>query len=158
MIVVTPDPLKDPKLTNLTEIDVNYLYQDVRSFHGFRFFNPNITSLPHTVRIDRIIFMSNLVSERTFENEEFRKLYTDKNQKFDLILVQIFFTPIMYSLASKFGAPVIGVSSMDGWVGTQYSVGNPVPPAVRNCKKFQSLKVCKSLKLSLILGVEKDAG
>ncbi|KAJ8947849.1 hypothetical protein NQ318_009995, partial [Aromia moschata] len=125
--VVTPAPLRDPSLTNLTEIDVSYTFEIMRR-HGFQFFMSK--ELPVHTKIMRIFDLNYELSEAMFQDEEFIKIYNDSKTRFDLIIAQTYISPIMYSLSAKLGAPIIGISSMGGWIGSHFALGNPNPPAL----------------------------
>ncbi|KAJ8970379.1 hypothetical protein NQ314_001291 [Rhamnusium bicolor] len=125
--VITPNPLKDPSLINLTEIDINYTYE-IMERHGFQFFMSK--ELPIYTKIPRIFSLNYELSEEILKNGEFIKLYNNSNEKFDLIIAQTYVCPIMYSLSAKMKAPIIGVSSMGGWTGSHFAMGNPSPPSL----------------------------
>lgn len=127
VISVTPRPIKDKSLINLTEIDTSYTYEIIIG-HGFEFFMSKENSV-HT-KIQKIFALYDDYAQAIFENEEFKRIYTDPQQKFDLIIAQIYISPIMLALSAKFNAPIIGVSSMGGWSGTHVAIGNPNPPAL----------------------------
>lgn len=74
--------------------------------------------------------MYNEFADVILGNEEFKKIYSDPKQKFDLIISQIYISPIMFALSAKLNAPIIGVSSMGGWSGTHVAIGNPNPPSM----------------------------
>ncbi|ENN70676.1 hypothetical protein YQE_12621, partial [Dendroctonus ponderosae] len=81
-------------------------------------------------KIRKIFAMYNEFAEAILGNQQFREIYTDENQKFDLIIAQIYVSPIMFGLSEKLKAPVIGVSSMGGWSGTHVAAGNHNPPSL----------------------------
>nr|CAI5843309.1 unnamed protein product [Callosobruchus analis] len=126
--VVTPRPLDDPTLTNLTEIDVseviNRIYKkiDVANFMG--------TGLSNYVKVRRAFRLSYEVSEAIFSDKRFIDVYNNSASKFDVVLVQSFFSPILYPVATKLNAPLVGVSSMGAWIGTHQAMGNPSPLSV----------------------------
>ncbi|KAJ8966046.1 hypothetical protein NQ317_018127 [Molorchus minor] len=93
--VVTPNPLRDPSLTNLTEIDVSYMYE-IMQRHGFQYFMSK--ELP---------------------------IYNGSTVNFDLIIAQTYVSPILYTLSAKLNVPIIGISSMGGWIGSHIAMGNP---------------------------------
>nr|AVT42221.1 UDP-glucuronosyltransferase 321E1 [Lissorhoptrus oryzophilus] len=127
VISVTPHPINDPSLTNLTEINTNYTYSIILG-HGFEFFMSK--ELTVQSKVAKIFAMYNDYAEAILSNKQFRKVYNDPSQKFDLIIAQIYVSPIMFALSSKFNAPVVGISSMGGWTGTHIAIGNPTPPSL----------------------------
>ncbi|XP_060535997.1 UDP-glycosyltransferase UGT5-like [Cylas formicarius] len=127
VIAVTPRPIKDPSLVNLTEIDTSYIYEIIHK-HGFEFFMSK--ELTVQSKIAKIFAMYEEFAEAIFSNEHFRRIYTDPNQKFDLIIAQIYISPTMFALSHKLNSPIIGVSSMGGWTGTHVAIGNHNPPSI----------------------------
>ncbi|XP_076257901.1 UDP-glycosyltransferase UGT5-like isoform X1 [Rhynchophorus ferrugineus] len=127
VISVTPRPINDPTLTNLTEINTNKTY-DIILGHGFEFFMSKENTVQY--KIQKIFAMYYEIAEAIFENKEFKAIYQNPQEKFDLIIAQIYISPTMFALSNKFDAPVIGISSMGGWIGTHYAIGNPNPPSL----------------------------
>ena len=125
--IITPNPLKDPALVNLTEIDVNYTY-NIMERHGFQYFMSK--ELPVYTKIRKIFELNYELSEAILKNDDFIKIYNNSNEKFDLIIAQSYVSPIMYSLSAKLNAPIVGVSSMGGWIGSHFAMGNPSPPSL----------------------------
>ncbi|XP_019771210.2 UDP-glycosyltransferase UGT5 isoform X2 [Dendroctonus ponderosae] len=128
VIAVTPHPINDPALINLTEIDTSRSTYEIISKHGFEFFMSKELTVQSKIR--KIFAMYNEFAEAILGNQQFREIYTDQNQKFDLIIAQIYVSPIMFGLSEKLKAPVIGVSSMGGWSGTHVAAGNHNPPSL----------------------------
>uniref|UniRef100_A0AAR5QDA9 UDP-glucuronosyltransferase n=1 Tax=Dendroctonus ponderosae TaxID=77166 RepID=A0AAR5QDA9_DENPD len=128
VIAVTPHPINDPALINLTEIDTSRSTYEIISKHGFEFFMSKELTVQSKIR--KIFAMYNEFAEAILGNQQFREIYTDENQKFDLIIAQIYVSPIMFGLSEKLKAPVIGVSSMGGWSGTHVAAGNHNPPSL----------------------------
>ncbi|XP_030763310.1 UDP-glucuronosyltransferase 2B18-like [Sitophilus oryzae] len=127
VISVTPSPLKDPTLTNLTEIDTSYTKKILLGY-GFEYFMSKEVAIQN--KIPKIFEMYYELAEALFQNEEFKKIYTNPDEKFDLIIAQIYISPIMLGLSVKLNAPIIGVSSMGCWIGTHYAMGNPILPSM----------------------------
>lgn len=127
VIVLTPDPLNDPSLTNLTEIDLSYTYPIVTEFN-----------MPDTLYKDNgvtfvakgFLDLCQKLIKTQLHNQEVKKLLANETVKFDVILVECFH-PLAYIFAAKFQAPVIGVSSMDSFFNAHFAVGNPIHPALQ---------------------------
>lgn len=125
--VVTPLPLKDPTLKNLTEIDVSYLKVLGQKYNFLR--TVSIDAWPHAKT--KIMYQANYeFAEQVFENEQFKKIYQDPNAKFDLIIIQAYIGPIFHALGERFNAPVVGVNSMNAYIGQHFAIGNPHHPAL----------------------------
>ncbi|XP_072379437.1 UDP-glucosyltransferase 2-like [Diabrotica undecimpunctata] len=128
VVVVTPKPLKDSSLINLTEIDVSAAHSELIKRHGFQFFMKKEYAV-HT-KIPKLFAMLYESAEVILKNKEFIKIYNNSNQKFDVVIAQTFISPILYSIAAKFNAPLIGVSSLGAYIGTHFAMGNPNPPSL----------------------------
>ncbi|KAJ3641639.1 hypothetical protein Zmor_028135 [Zophobas morio] len=124
--VVTPDPLNDPSLTNLTEISLRFTYdflkqpkiRDIMSKESNIYLNRDAT----------FRFMDAL-AEVELNSTQFKELIDDQTKQFDLILTE-YFHPVMYALAGRFKAPIIGISSR-GVMAVIYTIlGNPTHPVL----------------------------
>ncbi|CAH0559431.1 unnamed protein product [Brassicogethes aeneus] len=125
--VLTPLPLKDPTLVNLTEIDLGYLKNLGAEFNFFK--TVSVKAWPH--RKTEVMFRVNyLYAEKIFKNEQFKKIYQNPNSKFDLIIIQSYVGPIFHALGEKYNAPVVGINSMNAYIGQHFEIGNPHHPAV----------------------------
>ncbi|KAJ8980326.1 hypothetical protein NQ317_008034 [Molorchus minor] len=120
--VITPNPLRDPSLTNLTEIDVSYMYE-IMQRHGFQYFMSK--ELPVHTKIRRIFNLNYELAEAIFKNEKLLQIYNGSTVNFDLIIAQTYVSPILYTLSAKLNVPIIGISSMGGWIGSHIAMGNP---------------------------------
>lgn len=120
--------MKDRSLVNLTEIDVGPSNFAIMERHGFQFYMNKEYGV-HT-KIPKIFDMNNEFAEAMLNNKEFIKVYNNTAEKFDLVIAQTYVIPTLYSLAAKFGVPLIGISSMGGYIGTHYALGNPNPPSL----------------------------
>lgn len=127
VLVLTPDPLNDTTLTNLTEIDLSYTYSIVTEFN-----------MPDTLYKDNgvtnvakgFLELCEKLAKTQLQNIKVKNLLADKKRTFDVILVECFH-PLAYIFAAKFKAPLIGVSSMDSFFNVHHAVGNPIHPALQ---------------------------
>lgn len=104
MTVITPNPLKDPSLTNLTEIDVSYMYEKI----------PKIVK-KMMAKMDENIY-SQMIGHfevmRMFEEEILGskgvlELLGNKNLQFDLVMMEMI-SNIGLGFGHKYKAPVVG--------------------------------------------------
>lgn len=101
--VLSPNPLKNPKLTNLTEIDLGFTYDILKK-----------QSLDEGMKknkflIEVLLFVSDIMKtilSSEMESKEVQQLLND-GEKFDLILVEAI-SPVLYGASHKFKAPVVG--------------------------------------------------
>lgn len=106
VVVLTTDPINDPSLTNLTEIDFQYNYALVRAV--------NFVENGYTVSwLDVVQYgfwkIAGKLSESMYEHPEVRKMYApNSGEKFDVVLIEVLTSPALYALAHRFNAPLIG--------------------------------------------------
>lgn len=136
VLVLTPDPLNDATLTNLTEIDLSYTYSIVTDFNmPDRIYKDNgVTNVA-----EGFFELCEKLAKTQLQNVEVKNLLADKKRAFDVILVECFH-PLAYIFAAKFKAAVIGVSSMDSFFNSHFAVGNPVHPALQPDLFFPAYK------------------
>ncbi|KAK5638200.1 hypothetical protein RI129_012495 [Pyrocoelia pectoralis] len=117
---LTTHPINDPRLTNLTEIDVSRSYQG-----NITLFLMNLDPLsPASNFRGYFELMMGDVLEAQLEYGPVKDLINDKNLKFDLVIVEYFFsTPL--ALTKRFDCPSIGVLSLDAWNGWYKMIGSP---------------------------------
>ncbi|RZC42789.1 UDP-glucuronosyltransferase 2B9, partial [Asbolus verrucosus] len=120
--VVTPDPLNDPTLVNLTEINVSYTYDFLKT-------NKIERIMSKSANLNKIFHFMDLIAESELNNTQFKDLIADQNKKFDLILIE-YFHPVMFGLAGRFEAPIIGVSSLGVLTSGHDVIGNPIHPVL----------------------------
>ncbi|KAG5896751.1 hypothetical protein JTB14_031731 [Gonioctena quinquepunctata] len=125
--VVTPNPLDDKTLVNLTEIDVSDINEKLKPSDSLEKTMAKDSPLPEIMR--GFYETSEKIQEGIMANAEFRKLYSDPSSEFDLVMTECLH-PGMYSLAGRYNAPAIGVSSLGVVVATHESVGNPIHPVL----------------------------
>ncbi|KAL3288276.1 hypothetical protein HHI36_002724 [Cryptolaemus montrouzieri] len=122
--VITPNPLKDPELENLTEIDVSVAYK--------LFERLDISNLRReTTKISDIIWIyheaSKYVNHVAISHDDVGKIMNKPEHYFDLIIFEAN-NLIGYGLQHKFKAPSITISSLGLTFYTHYIFGNPVHP------------------------------
>lgn len=123
--VLTPNPLRDLSLINLTEIDLGFLYNKLENVHQTLSAGPR----NHWTALGLIMNMSTQLSEWKFESDEVMRLVQDDTVTFDVALVEAV-DPATYAFAAKFKCPVIGVASMSILNPTHEAMGNPGHPVL----------------------------
>nr|CAH7729280.1 unnamed protein product [Callosobruchus chinensis] len=96
--IVTPNPLRDKSLVNLTEIDISSAADVLPSSESIEFTMSK--DMPTTEIMVSFYDLSEKIQEAVLQNEEFQKLYKDPNAKFDLLISEALH-PGMYSLAGS---------------------------------------------------------
>nr|CAI5843306.1 unnamed protein product [Callosobruchus analis] len=125
--IVTPNPLRDKSLVNLTEIDISSAANVAPSSASIEFTMSK--DMPTSEIMISFYDLSEKIQEAVFQNEEFQKLYKDPKTKFDLLISEALH-PGMYSLAGRFKVPVIGMSSLGVVTASHDSVGNSIHPVL----------------------------
>ncbi|XP_063913106.1 UDP-glycosyltransferase UGT5-like [Zophobas morio] len=105
--VVTPDPLNDPSLTNLTEISVRFTYDFLKR-----------KAMQEIISKDSNIFHSMYAAA----------CFVDGVVEAELNMES--FHPGMYALAGRFKAPIIGVSALGAVEVQHHLIGNPTHPVL----------------------------
>lgn len=104
--IMSPNPLKDPSLVNLTEIDLSFLYKI------FDDMKPQMSqSMDHWSMLNMMTVMSETLTEELFQHEEVIALIKDNTTKFDIVLAEAII-PSVYAFAVKYRCPLIGIASL----------------------------------------------
>lgn len=120
--VITPNPLKDPKLTNLTEIDLSYMYN--RQSEGASQIS---LGQNHWFLTGMILDVAPQMAESFFTEPPVQALINDASAKFDVVLAE-YAIPFPEVFAARFKCPFIAVSSLGVRVPTYDALGNPYHP------------------------------
>ncbi|XP_063913091.1 UDP-glucosyltransferase 2-like [Zophobas morio] len=124
--MVTPDPVNNPALTNLTEIDIRCAYDVLEEKYVQEMFFKDLTL--YEIMRNFYEFLE-IVADRELSSPGFKKLLGGHNRTFDLILVELMH-PVMHALSGKFKAPVIGILSMSIYSAQYDAVGNVNHPVL----------------------------
>lgn len=125
--LITTDPIKDPTLTNLTQISISFIY---KSLEEINYSKRLIEYQSDPIRLMKL-FME--VSESTtrgiLTHEGVSKLMQNPEVTFDLVMTE-YLNPVFFALPKKFNSPFIGMLSLDGsWIAHD-CVGNPTHPVL----------------------------
>jgi len=108
VVVITTDPINDPSLTNLTEINLKFNYEIIKKIDFTK-----VDDLWINVERNQIWPLSLEIVENVYKHPEVRKMYVaDSNQKFDVVIVETVKAPSFYALAHRFNAPLIGKNNV----------------------------------------------
>lgn len=101
--LITPNPIRDKGLVNLTEIDISYLY-DITPPEGF----VKVLSSKYSLwdSINGVRSLLHMQSGVILENDAVKEL-VNKDNKFDLVIVEAH-SPVFFVFGHLFNAPVIG--------------------------------------------------
>lgn len=118
--VLSPNPLNDRSLTNLTEIDLSFMYTFMEAMRGNM-----VKGMNHWRIMEGLGYAFPQISAQIFTIEEVLKFIKDDSQSFDVVLVEIM-DPLTLTFAAKFKCPIIGISSMNLPNPILESVGSPM--------------------------------
>lgn len=120
--VISPNPLNDPTLTNLTEIDISFVYKKMEEFKQVA-----SKGMDHWAMMSNIMEIFLYMTREIFENESVNNLIKDNSRSFDVVITEII-DPKTNAFAAKFKCPHIGVASLNVLTLTHQAVGNPTHP------------------------------
>lgn len=125
--VMTTDPMKDPALTNLTEIDWHATYE-IFAKHDLVGYLAE-----YKLQIWKIFDKFNKVAydllEYQMNHPEVKKIFEDKDTKFDIVLMEMF-SPPHTAFSIRFNCPYIGLTSLDASTYLHDLMGNPIHPSM----------------------------
>ncbi|XP_025834203.1 uncharacterized protein LOC112905628 [Agrilus planipennis] len=122
VVVITPNPFNDPRLVNLTEVDVSFSYKFVERLSAAE----SAEKMNEDVKLDKVfLYFLPYILDVQMQNQQVRDIYGNvNNENYDLVLVEMFY-PVVYALSHKYGCPYVGISSFSGIKPIERSVGNP---------------------------------
>lgn len=124
--VLSPNPLKDETLTNLTEIDLGFAYEEIISKNFIGKF------IHKTLLYDRYLSMMDAIQDMLYyiiESPPVKALLEDKSRSFDLIVMEAF-NPIVHGFVARYQVPFVALLSAGGLLNNHDSVGNPTHPVL----------------------------
>lgn len=126
LTILTTDPMNDPKLINLTEIDLHFSYKiwNEHIMKNVLNFNDN----PIGTLID--LYESTIdIQDEQLRHPSVRALI-EGDEKFDLIIIEALM-PAMFGFVAKFKCPYIAMLSLDATIQNWYAtMGSPTHPVL----------------------------
>nr|QIK00362.1 UDP-glycosyltransferase [Xylotrechus quadripes] len=122
--LITTDPLNDPKLTNLTEIDIKWAYKymaDVTS----KITDSQSFSMWNMAKTFGDMFLPMMHEQMNYPPVQ--ELLQDKSKHFDVVIVEHIY-PEFLGFAEVFNCPKIFVGSLDTWTYVHNYIGNFIHP------------------------------
>ncbi|KAK5640399.1 hypothetical protein RI129_011210 [Pyrocoelia pectoralis] len=113
---LTTDPVNDPQLTNLTEIDIK--------------FSNNIKKLMYSNHFQTYIDLYDILAiscDAQLERPLIQDLIKSENESFDLVITETT-RPVYFAFAHKFNCPSIGITTLDTTPAIYSVLGNPTHP------------------------------
>ncbi|KAB0792031.1 hypothetical protein PPYR_13992 [Photinus pyralis] len=118
---LTTVPINDPKLTNLTEIDISFSNS---VFH--KKFKEIVYSNGFLTYINTYIALAKSCDVQ-LEHPSIQALIKSKNESFDLVITEST-RPAYFAFAQKFNCPSIGITTIDAPPVIYSALGNPTHP------------------------------
>lgn len=124
--LLTTDPINDPSLTNLTEIDLHFSYEIWKKLN----FN-ELSKQSTFVLFDKTNFMD--VVEEAYDKQlsspQVQALIKNDTEHFDLLMVEGFLDSA-FAFSARFKCPMIHIFSLDAAVYNYLNIGNPSHPVL----------------------------
>lgn len=125
VVVLTTDPVNDPALTNLTEIDLGLSYEVMRQHKTDDILSAQAEGT--ITRIKKYLEALSATADAQLGHPDVQKLIHNQSERFDLLMVEAIF-PTQMALAWRFQVPFIGLISLDAPPRLHEAVGNPIHP------------------------------
>ncbi|XP_076388109.1 uncharacterized protein LOC100874899 [Megachile rotundata] len=128
VVYATTHPIPNVNLKNFTQIDLSSINADFKTVNFMQFRFDGLTWIE--VLEKRILSACESFMENVFNNSEMKRLYAaDSDAKFDVVLAEFSYVPSIYSMAHRFDAPLIGLSSLGLLNMYEYALGGFVLPS-----------------------------
>lgn len=122
--IMSPNPLHDSSLTNLTEIDLSFLYKQMQELTtGFS------NGLDHWRAMDILSNEFVHLTSELLRDKQVQNVISDNTISYDVIFIEAI-DPIGYIFAAKFKCPFIGVTSLNVLNPTHAKMGTPSHPTL----------------------------
>lgn len=122
--VLTTDPINDPTLENLTEIDLSFSY---------KLFNEKVALLmdPDKMLEAMTGMMETIteISDQQFSHPSVQNLLNNETEHFDLLIAEVQWHAVL-AFSNRFNCPYIGMLSYDANNYIYEAVGNPTHPVL----------------------------
>ncbi|KAF5307255.1 hypothetical protein FQR65_LT06971 [Abscondita terminalis] len=116
LTVLTTEPMNDPLLTNLTEIDINNV---TAPFNFIKIMDVPLWKLHY-----KLVELTEKLIDSQLSNPEVQKIINNPSEKFDLLIIEGFLTA-HYAFSHRFNCPFISVVTLEAYAFIHYQIGNP---------------------------------
>lgn len=123
--VMTTNPINDPTLANLTEIDLSFTYEIYRKHNFTEFVSDDGKSFMEMAEL--LKSMLNEAGDFQFRHPQVRNLIRDEDARFDVVIAEAQL-PGMMAFSWRFDCPMIGITSLDSGMQYHLAMGNPAHP------------------------------
>lgn len=122
--IMSPNTLKDPSLTNLTEVDLSSLYGGLGDL-----LTKIAKGMDHWEWTEEVEAYSKVNVQQVFGHSEVQAFIKDNSRHFDVVLTEAIY-PAPAVFAYKFRCPWIGIASLDVVDPLHQLVGTPTHPVL----------------------------
>ncbi|KAJ8910830.1 hypothetical protein NQ315_015565 [Exocentrus adspersus] len=128
IILLTTDPMEDPELTNVKEIDLKESYA-VMDQYGASELVSNQQGKSYRELFSAYIFALSRTADWQLSHPEVQQLIRNTSEHFDLLMVEMMF-PTHLAFVDRFSVPFIGLCSLDAVPRVHKSIGNFMHPII----------------------------
>ncbi|KAF2893560.1 hypothetical protein ILUMI_12614 [Ignelater luminosus] len=124
VVLITTNPIKDTSLTNLTEIDLHFMYKE--------WANMDMNKMAELNLIEMFNLFNELgidLTDKELRHPEVQKIINNETEHFDVVLAEGVF-PGMVLFAERFKCPLIQIFSLEAPSEFYYMFGNPIHPVL----------------------------
>ncbi|XP_044732699.1 UDP-glucosyltransferase 2-like [Chrysoperla carnea] len=129
VVSITPDPMNDATLTNLTEIDIHN--ETYGAFSARQILEESKSEPKSIVNMFRkyLPIAGVELSHRVLNSSKVKELITNPNEHFDVFINELFMTNAhFFAFKEHFNCPAIAISSVDAVPNVRDAIGNPPHP------------------------------
>lgn len=120
--IMSPNIINDPSLTNLTEIDLKFLYKYIGELD-----KKMVEGMDHWYWTRSLDQFARSTTEGLFAHKEVQKLIKDNSKHYDIVLIEaILPSPAVFSV--RFNCPLVGIASLSIPNPLHEIAGTPVHP------------------------------
>ncbi|KAI7815625.1 UDP-glucuronosyltransferase [Rhyzopertha dominica] len=126
VVVLTPNPMNDSTLTNLTEIDLSIAYR----LYEDKYNGPKLITENHDKFFTLAYAFQKMlydIYDQELAQPAVQTLIQNKSEHFDLVIVEDVY-PALFGFSERFSCPHIGIISTDAAYYVHRAVGNPNHP------------------------------
>ncbi|KAK5640042.1 hypothetical protein RI129_010853 [Pyrocoelia pectoralis] len=122
---ITTHPIKDPALTNLTEIDLHFSYETWQKGVVANIFDYSTNPIGSTIKMMASVLE---ILEQQLSHQSVQEFLNSK-QEFDLVIIEASGC-VMHAFIAKYKCPFIHMLSYDAPSVTYQEIGNPIHPVL----------------------------
>lgn len=125
--LITANPMRNPNLTNITEIDISLQYDILKKYK----YQEKVLEFGSDI-FKMFAFMSKVhkeITENIYTLPAIENLIHNKNVNFDLVMIE-YLLPSYFLFAHRFNVPFIALSSMETSYLGHDCFGNPTHPVL----------------------------